>query len=786
MNKDFDDLTTLKENENAKSNQKRIEKKNNLDNTFFSFDNFDSYKDNFDWKKYIMMNKDLKNIHTKTDAIDHWLNFGIKEKRTLYFLNKLVVQNKNNVILENENNFDWEKYKSFYPDLKKIQSKKDALKHWNKYGKKENRTFFLLSTPNSLWMNPEKEKEEEKNWDNFDWKIYVNNYNDLKHIDNKKKAWNHWIKNGIKEKRVLFDLHQKTKEDYTQIKKDDLIEGKEILLFDQKLIFKRIYKNYGLHYFGWKEVISSFLDYIQNPCFKKTFLLKEKIFFDEWIEKLLIWGNKILKNEYLNEIQENNYKLITFIHNPAYEKYFSFSEEEKQELEKDVLFHPDLLNKNVFETFENQFSILQDNILYLYTLSIAHKEWIYHHYPIYRSKIVSIHHPININNNNVLFNFNEFKINKKIFHVGWWLRNFKTFINVSFPDEFSKYILIKKDFENQWLNISIHFNLNNIKIVSQLDNEEYEKIFQNSFLFLDLEDTVANNVILECIKFCTPILVKKNDSSLEYLGENYPFYFTSLKDLKKMELLSNEEWLQKILYTHEYLVSMNKEHLLLETFNKKVSYDIEKLCIHPITYKLTWILFINKKEDLPEIENIIQRFLNQLSIEKLYLLFIINDQLDIQEDFSNKYSFKNISFLTIKNEKDQELSLALTTIILSLETLYFTILSIHSIYQNNFSEIFIEYLDNYPNCDVGFCSYTYHISCDRETIIKIYEKNGFFFKKNITLLKEENIIIPLVFRKNILNLLPYQLDCILFLEKCFQHHLNIACTTEEDLCTIYE
>jgi hypothetical protein len=41
------------------------------------------------------------------------------------------------------NNFDWKLYISKYPDLKHFNSKNAAWKHWNLYGKKENRYFLF-------------------------------------------------------------------------------------------------------------------------------------------------------------------------------------------------------------------------------------------------------------------------------------------------------------------------------------------------------------------------------------------------------------------------------------------------------------------------------------------------------------------------------------------------------------------------------------------------------------------------------------------------------------------
>ena len=778
MNTELDYYTLLNDNESNISN--------NQPNTIFCYENFNSYKDNFDWKKYILMNEDLKDINSKKDAIHHWINYGINEKRKLYLLNNSNEEKEE----DKHSNFDWEKYKSFYKDLKKIHSKKDALIHWENHGKKENRIYFTLKSLSSSSFKNEFELPSKKNTDinevvysDFDWETYVNNYEDLKKIDSKEKAWNHWLQNGKKEKRVLFNIHKKIEDDYLELKNNELLEGKEIILFEKNLIFKPLYDKYGLHYFGWKGVMSSFLEYIQKVSLLKTFLLKEKIFFDEWIEKLLIWGNKIKNNEVLKEIKDNHYKLITFIHNPPYEKYYSLDKQEKLELENKVLFHEDLLNKHLFQRIENQDNKLNNNLIYIYTLSISHKEWIHNHYPDYRKKLVSIHHPIHIKEEDVVFNFNKFKMSKKIYHIGWWLRNFKTFVDFSFPSNFSKNILVKKDFENQWLNININFNLKNINIVYELNNQEYEKIFQNCCVFLDLEDTVANNVILECIKFCTPILVKKNDSIIEYLGENYPLYFNSINDLKKMEALTSEEWLQKILYTHEYLLYCKKEHLLLDTFNKKICYDIEKLSQSPIKYKLTWIIIINKKEDIKEMEHIIEQFLNQILIEKLFLLFFIDNTL--KDNISIPFPHPNISFKTF--EKDNEFSSQLHQLILSLETSYITIpSSLKDIYKNNFSQIFIEYLDSTPTCDIGFSSFIYMFSSHEKIIHKIYEKDVFFFKKNILGLKKENIVFPLVYRKNIMNLLSFQNNGNEFLEKCFLKHLNINCVSEEELCTLFE
>jgi hypothetical protein len=42
--------------------------------------------------------------------------------------------------------------------------------------------------------------------DYFDWKFYINKYKDLKHLNTKEKAFNHWIKYGMGEKRICNSI----------------------------------------------------------------------------------------------------------------------------------------------------------------------------------------------------------------------------------------------------------------------------------------------------------------------------------------------------------------------------------------------------------------------------------------------------------------------------------------------------------------------------------------------------------------------------------------------------
>ena len=95
--------------------------------------------------------------------------------------------------------FDWKTYINNYEDLKKagINTETKALKHWNTHGKKEGRICNIIEKNDIKNINV-------KAKNSFDWKTYINNYEDLRNagIDTKDKAIQHWINYGMKEGRT--------------------------------------------------------------------------------------------------------------------------------------------------------------------------------------------------------------------------------------------------------------------------------------------------------------------------------------------------------------------------------------------------------------------------------------------------------------------------------------------------------------------------------------------------------------------------------------------------------
>ena len=97
----------------------------------------------------------------------------------------------------------------------------------------------------------------------------------------------------------------------------------------------------------------------------------------------------------------------------------------------------------------------------------------------------------------------------------------------------------KKIFENDFLKSKNE--INSVKFIDHLDNNDYDVLLSQNIVFLDLYDTSANNAVIECIARGTPLLINRHPATIEYLGEKYPFYFDSLKEAnEKLNNISNK------------------------------------------------------------------------------------------------------------------------------------------------------------------------------------------------------------------------------------------------------
>jgi hypothetical protein len=746
-------------------------------------------------------------------------------------LTENVFSKKNTPIYRNKkedyNIFDWKRYIKNYNDLMELKTKDEAWFHWIHHGMNEDRLFFEERNKNIYDLSNFEEKIFENNdfnYNNFDWKSYLNKYTDLNQLKTKDEAWAHFMNYGIKEKRLynintsndvnnnktdilseissignmsdnddeqqLSDnIEKQTKEPEINVeeKLKKSVNTENLLEFHENFIFKTEYSNYGNHYYGWKNVINQLINTLKNG--KNKFHFKNRLFIDEWIEKMLLWGNKEIQSEYINYIVNEKRNFITFIHNPAYVKWYNYPN--VSELLKTIIYDDTLTNDNVIDLL-NSNDLLQ-KIQFIYTLSINHKEYLYNYYPQLRKKIVSAYHPIELKKEDKLFDIELFLKNKNFFHIGWWLRNFKTYIKDFRPPlGFKKNILVKKDFEPSWNILSKNYDLSNLNVVYEVCESDYEKIFQECCMFVDLEDCTANNLILECIKFCTPIIVRKIPAIVEYLGDKYPLYYNNNED---MLLLNDYNYLiNNIEKAVIYLKNMDKTHIELNTFKQKVIYDIEKLNITKEKQKLTWFCLIKNTDTISDIKIFIEKYISQIEFDSIKLKLVMtdvfynsNDSIMIKE-IINEYiiKYENICYVIIDDIIEKDYSEYLNLCVSNTNTKYLTVVNHTDSFDNNYSQILINFLNNNPNADIVFSSYSIKmtnpdleefITFDANILIKHNKVSNFVVSNTGMVWRKKIHFLVGNFKKfNDVNLIFRE-----YWRRCINNNMNVICATEKSI-----
>jgi hypothetical protein len=119
--------------------------------------------------------------------------------------------------------------------------------------------------------------------------------------------------------------------------------------------------------------------------------------------------------------------------------------------------------------------------------------------------------------------------------------------------------------EINYLSINIEkLNYNQVKMYYTNTIEEYDNILSCNIVFIDLFDAAANNAVLECIIRNTPIIINKLEAVVEYLGNDYPLYFTNLNEINGLLNIEN------ITKAHEYLKKMDKTDITMDYFIKDI------------------------------------------------------------------------------------------------------------------------------------------------------------------------------------------------------------------------
>src|SRR6516165_9927094 len=113
---------------------------------------------------------------------------------------------------------------------------------------------------------------------------------------------------------------------------------------------------------------------------------------------------------------------------------------------------------------------------------------------------------------------------RQIVSGGEYLRNFQPYYDLKAPG-FYKRLLVHADFN--WTSIVQN---DSVTQIDRVTDDEYDLLLEDSVVFLNLFDAPANTTVVECIARNTPLLINRLPGVIEYLGEDYPFYYSSTEE----------------------------------------------------------------------------------------------------------------------------------------------------------------------------------------------------------------------------------------------------------------
>ena len=143
--------------------------------------------------------------------------------------------------------------------------------------------------------------------------------------------------------------------------------------------------------------------------------------------------------------------------------------------------------------------------------------------------------------------------------IGSFQRDFNFFYHAKVPKNIQKALLLGDEVIEREArdNCPKH-----IKLIPRASGEDYERLLENSIIFLSLKvDGMANTLVLEAISRNLPIIAPNLRSVCQYLGNDYPLLFDPAQnDLTDLIQAKNLE------AAVQYLQEMDKTHLSQEAF----------------------------------------------------------------------------------------------------------------------------------------------------------------------------------------------------------------------------
>jgi len=106
-----------------------------------------------------------------------------------------------------------------------------------------------------------------------------------------------------------------------------------------------------------------------------------------------------------------------------------------------------------------------------------------------------------------------------------------------------------------------------VEVIYSHSFSDYARLLKQNIVIVDLWAATANNAILEAIGLQIPMLIRRIDSTEEYLGNSYPLFFDTTEELAIL-LVDLSELGKKLRLAHNYMKDMNLNGLTMESFRR--------------------------------------------------------------------------------------------------------------------------------------------------------------------------------------------------------------------------
>ena len=185
--------------------------------------------------------------------------------------------------------------------------------------------------------------------------------------------------------------------------------------------------------------------------------------------------------------------------------------------------------------------------------------------------VAAVKHPMVIPNQK--WSIERFQANpkKKLIQMGWYQRNTQALYSVP-PIPFRKYRVlpcrwIHEEYDKRVRDHYAAAKRYDSRVIERayIHPDEYESALTENVMFSQMLTASANNIVVDCIAANTPLIINAHPAVVEYLGTDYPLYYS---DLDEVPELCRED---RLFAASEYLSRLDKSWASAESFRDSVA-----------------------------------------------------------------------------------------------------------------------------------------------------------------------------------------------------------------------